>query len=56
VLQEGLHIEIAKLLALKFQIKYHIKSKLGIGEQYHSHNNPQPVYEVGQGSTDASAW
>jgi hypothetical protein len=56
LLREGLPIEIAKLHAQTFQqIKYYIKHKQGIGPIPHSHNNPEPIYGVGQGSTDASA-
>jgi hypothetical protein len=56
LLREGLPIEIAKLHSQTFQsIQYHIKHKQGIGPITHSHNKPEPVYGVGQGSTDASA-
>jgi hypothetical protein len=56
LLREGLPIEIAKLHAQTFQlIQYHIKHKQGLGPITHSHNNPKPIYGVGQGSTDASA-
>jgi hypothetical protein len=56
LMRQGLPTEIAKLHAQTFhQIHYFIKHKLGIGETPHSHNNPKPIYEVGQGSTDAPA-
>jgi hypothetical protein len=56
LLREGLPITLAKLHAQTFQvIQYHIKHKQGIGPIPHSHNNPEPIYGVGQGSTDASA-
>jgi hypothetical protein len=56
LLREGLPIEIAKLHAQTYQqIHYHIKHKQGIGPITHSHNNPEPIYGVGQGSIDASA-
>jgi hypothetical protein len=56
LLREGLPLEIAKLHAQNFQlIQYHIKHKQGLGPITHSHNNPKPIYGVGQGSTDASA-
>jgi hypothetical protein len=55
LLREGLPIEIAKLHSQTFLlIEYHIKRKQGIGPVTHSHNKPEPVYGVGQGSTDAS--
>jgi hypothetical protein len=51
---QGLPVEIAHLHAQTFhRIQYFIKHKLGIGQTPHSHNNPKPVYGVGQGSTDA---
>jgi hypothetical protein len=57
LLREGLPIELAQIHAQTFsKIQYHIKHKLGIGSIPHGHNNPSPVYGVGQGSTDASAW
>jgi hypothetical protein len=56
LLKQGLPIEIARLHAQTFhQIQYFIKHKLGIGQTPHSHKHPQPVYGVGQGSTDAPA-
>ena len=56
LLREGLPIEIAKLHSQTFHsIEYQIKHKQGIGSQSHKHNNPAPIYGVGQGSTDASA-
>jgi hypothetical protein len=56
LLREGLPIEIAKLHQQTFsQIQYHIKHRYGLGTNHHSHNNPAPIYGVGQGSTDAPA-
>jgi hypothetical protein len=56
LLREGLPIQIPNLHAQTFsQIEYRIKHKLGIGSISHSNNQPSPIYEVGQGSTDASA-
>jgi hypothetical protein len=56
LLREGLPQQIAKLHAQTFKsIQYHIKHKLGIETITHSHNQPLPIYGVGQGSTDASA-
>jgi hypothetical protein len=37
------------------QLQYHIKHKLGMGTILYGHNNPSPVYSMGQGSTNASA-
>jgi hypothetical protein len=56
LIREGLPIELAKLHAQTFDtIQYHIKHRYGIGTTHHSHNNPSPIYGVGQGSTDAPA-
>jgi hypothetical protein len=55
-LREGLPVEIAKLHAKTFhQIEYYIKHRQGLGPTPHSHNRPELIYRVGQGSTDASA-
>jgi hypothetical protein len=54
LLAEGLPIEIGRLHAQTFRsIRYHIKHKLGIGDETHSHDQPSPVHGVGQGATDA---
>jgi hypothetical protein len=56
LLREGLPLQIAKLHVQTFKsIQYHLKHKLGIRIITHSHNQPQPIYGVGQVSTDASA-
>jgi hypothetical protein len=56
LLREGLPIELARLHTQTFsQIKYHIKHRYGLGTKPHSHNNPAPIFGVGQGSTDAPA-
>jgi hypothetical protein len=56
LLREGLQINIASLHAQTFHsINYFIKHKYGVGPIPHQHNNPEPIYGVGQGSTDASA-
>jgi hypothetical protein len=55
-LREGLPIQIAQLHAQTFHTtKYRIKHRMGIGSKTHSHLQPSPVYEVGQGSTNAPA-
>jgi hypothetical protein len=58
LMKQGLPIEVTKLHAQTFQqLTYFIKHGLGIGDKPHSHNQPKPVYGVGQGSTDApSRW
>jgi hypothetical protein len=56
LMKQGLPIEIARLHSQTFhRINYYIKHRLGIGNTPHSHNNPKPIYGVGQGSTDAPA-
>jgi hypothetical protein len=56
LLREELPIKIAKLHAQTFhQIEYYINHKQGLGPTPHSHNRPEPIYGVGQGSTNASA-
>jgi hypothetical protein len=56
LLQQGLPLPIAKLHAQTYQqIQYHMKHRLIIGDNHHSHNNPSPVYGAGQGASDAPA-
>jgi hypothetical protein len=58
LMKQGLPLQLARLHSQTFHnIKYYIKHKLGIGSKPHSHRNPNPIYGVGQGSTDApSRW
>jgi hypothetical protein len=56
LLRKGLPPSLALLHAQTSQsFQYNIKHKLGIGDNSHSHNNPLPVYGVGQGSTNVPA-
>jgi hypothetical protein len=55
-LHQGLPISIDKMHAYTFQqIEYIIEHKLGMSTNSRKHNQPAPIYGVGQGACDAPA-
>jgi hypothetical protein len=56
LIHQGLPINITTLHSQTFQsIEYTIKHKLGLGSNTHKHNQPAPIYGVGQSACDAPA-